>query len=102
SLLADRDQHAMALDESAIARGIGGLEAERDEPCPLGQTAAQVAQSFGAKQWPVGVHHKNVVPAAFDRRPCGECGVRGAAPFRLNMDFDVRSMPSGLGGEGGP
>ena len=96
-LLANRDQRAVALDESAVARRIGGLEAERDQPCPLGQTAAQAEQRFRAKQRPVGVDHENVVPAAPDRRAGGEHGVRRAASLLLDMDFYVALLPSRLG-----
>ena len=86
-LLADRDQRAVALDQPAIAGRIGGLEAQRDEPCPLGEPGAQRRQRLGADQRQIRIADDDVVAAAGERLARGQNRMGGAAALGLHKNL---------------
>jgi len=96
-LFANRLQRAVALDEAAVARGIGRLEAEGDERNAVAQTVAQRFQRIGGHQGCVGVMHDHIAGGGFQRGARREHGVRGPASFGLDENLCAgENAPRGL------
>ncbi len=88
-VLADGHEASVRLDQTSVSCGIVGAKAHHDDGSAVGQSAARRGKGLAIDQRRIAEQDQQIIIAAFDRSPCGEYGMRGAEPLRLQEGFAV-------------